>query len=376
MPAGGTTQRKWVAAERIAVVFSAVLVFQMFVAATATPLQSTASLAPPPTSPPPPAVAAPRPIPTAQAGTVIGSGWAAPVAAATARHIFDYRNGNDVDPTVIAPIEPPSAGPGDDPDEVVAIGPVETIPPPLPALTQYSGLTVNDDPASRYRLEVDTRRRLIQVTILDMPGIAFEIDYRDNANDQHRAGVTPVIDDHRLEGNFHRDKGELTFPLVTPTFDAGKVTYTTVTNEDDALFIRFDGGPYTNLRAGRDNDGSTYLEVRIDVTERRVRMDLAGLYYVRPAVGAKLFVTTETKTTSIGVDAERPSFLKYIEDPTLVEVSDPAYCIYRMRSDVTRLHVQCVSFGTAFELDFDHAYKDRGQTNVQTRLVFPTSIGT
>lgn len=373
MPAGGTAQRKWVAAERIAVVFSAVLIFQMYVAATATPLHSTASLAPPPTSAPP-ATAAPRPVPTARAGTVIGNGWAAPVAAATARHIYDFRNGDEVGRTVTAPVEPPAARSGDDPGEV-AIGPVETVPPLQPALTQYSGLTVNDDPASRYRLEVDTRRSLIQVTIEDMPGVTFEIDYRDNANDQHRIGVTPVIGDHRLEGNFHRDKGELTFPLVTPTFDAGKVTYTTVTNEDDALFIRFDGGPYTNLRAGRDNDGSTYLEVRIDVTDRRVRMDLAGLYYVRPAVGAKLFVTTETKTTSIAVEAERPSFLKYVEDPTLIEVSDPSYGVYRMRTDVTRLQVQWDGVGTAFELDFDHAYKDRGQTNVQTRLVFPTSIG-
>ncbi len=372
MPAGGATDRSWTAAKRWSALGTAILAFQLYAVATATPLISTDALAPVTTTMPP-VVEPVRSVPTAQAGTTIGQGYAGPVAAATARYAYEYRSRyQDASTTV-------TVGPAPEAPLVVGLGKgriadIEVLPPPPPVITQYPGLTVHDDPQSRYQLELNVPRRVIEVTVDGVPNVRFEIDYRDRVSDLHRMGVTPVLVGHRLEGNFHRVQGEMTFPLITPTFEAGKITYTTVTNEDDALLIRFDGGPYANLSPSRDNDESTFLEVRIDVTESRVRMDLGGLYYVRPAVGAEMFITTDGTSSSILVDKDRPLFLTYIENPTRVEVNDPAYGSYRMRTDVSRLQVQWDGVGTAFELDFDHAYKDRGQTNVQTRLVFPTPI--
>lgn len=371
MLAGGTTDSSWMVARRFAALGAAVLAFQLYAVTTATPLVSTEALAPPTTTVVPAVAESARPVPRAQAGTLIGHGFAGPVSAAAARYAHDYRlRYHEVAaPTdVAAPTTVPAViGLGK-----AGIADIEALPPPPPVTTQHPGLTVHDDPQSHYQLELDTRRRVIHVTVAGMPNVQFEIDYRDRASDLHRMGITPVLVGHRLEGNFHRFHGEMTFPLITPTFDAGKVTYTTVTNEDDSLLIRFDGGPYANLSPGRDNDGSTFLEVRISVTDRRVRMDLAGLYYVRPAVGAEMFIKAGDTSSTLVVDKDRPLFLTYIENPTSVEVTDPAYGSYRMRTDVTRLQVQWDGVGTAFELDFDHAYKDRGQTNVQTRLVFPT----
>ena len=103
-------------------------------------------------------------------------------------------------------------------------------------------------------------------------------------------------------------------------------------------------------------------------------MDLVGLYYVRPAVGAEMRFVDDVRTTPLTVAPDVPSFLLYLESPTRVDVTDPAFGSYRLRTDVTRLQVQWDGVGTAFELDFDHAFKDRGQTSVQTRLVFKNPV--
>ncbi len=373
MPAGGATDRSSTTAKRIGALGVAVLAFLLYSVTTATPLVSTDALLPTTTSAAPVVAIATRPVPAAHAGTEIGHGFAGPVAAAAERYAYDYRTRYQPATSIASAIPEPEV------PLVVGLGKsriadVEALPPPPPVVTQYRGLTVHDDPRSRYQLELDPSRRVIEVTVDGVPNVLFEIDYRDRFSDFHRIGVTPVLVGHRLEGNFHRARGETTYPLITPTFDAGKVTHTTVSNEGNSLLIRFDGGPYANLSPGRDNDQSTYLEVLVDVTEARVRMDLGGLYYVRPAVGAEMFISNADNSSTIRVDEDGTRFLTYIENPTRVEVSDPAYGSYRMRTDVTRLQVQWNGVGTAFELDFDHAYKDRGQTDVQTRLVFPTPI--
>jgi len=368
--AGAPTDRAWKAAKRFAVVLSAVLAFQLYVVTAATPLVSTVTLATVPAVEPIVVAEPARAITIAQAAQPVGRGWVGPVArnAATFAHQYRLRYQPPLEVAQAQEVELTEVvGSGK-----IHIADVAVLTPPAPVTIEYAGLTMHDDPSSRFQLNLDTRRRVIEVTVADQSNVLFEIDYRDRASDIHRIGVTPVLLGHRLEGNFHRVQGELTFPLVTPTFDAGRVTYTTVSNLDDNLLIRFDGGPYANLIAGREEDGATYLEVEIKVTERRVRMDLAGLYYVRPAVGAEMFFTTDSATSALTVDVETPRLLKYIESPTRVDITDPAYGNYVMRTDVSRLQVQWDGVGTAFELDFDHAYKDRGQANVLSRLLFVT----
>jgi hypothetical protein len=317
------------------------------------------------------AAPAPRLATPANAVPALGRGWAVPVARATAQYADAIRTRYYEIPSKLSPV---TATPL---TEVIGlnkalIADVVALPRPGPAISQHHGLTIRDEPSSRFHLELDEMRGVVTAAVDGAPDVQFEIDYRDGAADLHRIGVTPILVGHRLEGNIPRSRGELTYPLVTPTYDAGRVTHTTISNEGGVLVIRFDGGPYTNLSVHQEAEGSTYLEVRIGVTRRKVLMDLAGLYYVRPAVGAEMVFVDDVGATPLTVAPGVPSFLVYVESPSRVEVSDPAFGDYRLRTDVTRLQVQWDGVGDAFELDFDHAFKDRGQTNVQSRLVFKT----
>lgn len=353
---------------------AALAAFQVMAAAGATRLQTTDALRPPEAAVAPLAVApTARPVTPANAVTALGRGWAVPVSRATAQYADEVRTRyyeipNTASPTTATPLT-----------EVIGlnksrIADVVALPRPGPAISQYPGLTIRDDPSSRFRLETDIMRGVVMVTVDGAPDVQFEIDYRDEAADLHRIGLTPVLVGHRLEGIVPRSRGELTYPLVTPTYDAGSVTHTTISNEDGVLITRFDGGPYANLTVRQEAEGATYLEVRIEVTRRKVVMDLDGLYYVRPAVGAEMVFVDDVGATPMTVAPDVPSFLVYLESPTRVDVTDPAVGGYRLRTDVTRLQVQWDGVGTAFELDFDHAFKDRGQTTVQSRLVFRTPI--
>jgi hypothetical protein len=321
----------------------------------------------------PAAAAPPARSPTpGHAVPALGRGWALPVSMATARYAYELRTRyNEIPDTPPSDVAPPI--------EVIGLyksrlADVVALPRPGPTITEDRGLTVRDDPSSRFHLELDELGGIVTVAVDGAPDVRFEIDYRDRSPDLRRIGVTPVLLGHRLEGTVPRSRGELTYPLITPTYDAGSVTHTTISNEDGLLWIRFDGGPYANLSTRPEGEGATYLEVRIDVKGRRVLMDLAGLYYVRPAVGAEMVFVGEASTTPLTVATDVPSFLVYLESPTRVDVTDPTYGSYRLDTDVTRLQVQWDGVGTAFELDFDHAFKDRGQTNVQTRLVFRTPV--
>jgi hypothetical protein len=341
---------------------------QGFVVAAATPLASTEALAPKPE----PVVVAndpvpePRPVTVAASGRRVANGFFRLVPEPVAQRLLAIRRRVAGGPATIA-------APGAAFLRLPAPVPESMPPAPKTVTIRRPGLTVHEHSESRFRLEVDRRRRVVLVTVGDRPDVAFEIDYKDRAADTHKIGVTPVLLGHRLEGQFLKKRGERTFPLVTPTRDAGKITYTTITNEGDRLQVRFDGGPYANLREG--GEGETYLDVVIEVSELKVRMDLEGLYYVRPAVGAELSIDSAAGVTSIAVTEDRPSFLTYIDDATEVVISDSSYGDYRMSTDVSRLQVQWNGVGTAFELDFDHAYKDLGQENVQSRLVFRVAAG-
>ncbi len=372
MPAGRATNPGWRSVQRISAVLAALVVFQVMATAGAPRLETNEALTPPETTFAPREATRPaRPATPANAVPAVGRGWAGPVSMATAQYAYEVRTRY-----FEIPNRPPPAA-ANPLTEVVGlnkswIADVVTVPRPGPVISEHRGLTVRDDPSSRFHLELDNMRGVVTVAVDGAPDVAFEIDYRDRAADLHRIGVTPILLGHRLEGSVPRSRGELTYPLVTPTYDAGSITHTTISNEDGVLLIRFDGGPYSNLSDRQEAAGATYLEVRVELTGRKVLMDLEGLYYVRPAVGAEMLFVDDVATTPLTVAADVPSFLVYLENPTRVDVTDPIFGDYRLQTDVTRLQVQWDGVGTAFELDFDHAFKDRGQTSVQTRLIFRT----
>jgi len=374
VPAGREKYRGWTVVQRISAVLAALAALQLVAVSTATRLESTDELMLPTMAATPLVVAQPaRPVITPNTVPAVGRGWAMPVSTATAHYADQIRTRyheipNKPPPSDAAPLL-----------EVIGlnksrIADIVALPRPGAVISQHRGLTIRDDPMSRFRIQLDSLRRVVVVAVDGAPDVQFEIDYRDGMNDLHRIGVTPVLVSHRFEGTVPRSRGELVYPLVTPTYDAGSVTHTTISNEDGVLLVRFDGGPYANLSVREEAEGATYLEVRIEVTERRVLIDLAGLYYVRPAVGAQMLFADGGESTPLTVAADVPPFLLYLESPSRVDVTDPTFGDYRLRTDVTRLQVQWDGVGTAFELDFDHAFKDRGQTSVQSRLVFRTRV--
>lgn len=251
------------------------------------------------------------------------------------------------------------------------IADVLVLPRPPVAMVVLGGLELHDDPLSPYRFDIDEEARVVTVTVEGDSGVAFEIDYRDGPNDAHRTGIAPVFDGLRFESQLEKHRGERTYPLVTPTLDAGRVTETFITNEDGRVFVRYVTGPYTNLVSGDADDGNTYLDAVLTIEDGVVAMELDGLYYIRPSAhGTSYSVRGRNGAEGAVVDEDTAPFTRYIADPKRIDVEDGAFGYYRIRTDAAWLQVQWPGYGSAFEFDFDHTYKDKQQLSVLTRIVF------
>ena len=241
MVARRASKQGWTAVQRVSAVLVALGTFQVMATAAATHLETTEALGEPVEA----AVVALPPARLATAANsvpAVGRGWAEVVSTATARYAYEIRARYHETPSHqqtndVAPLT-----------EVIGlnksrIADVVALPRPGPVTTEHPNLTLIDDPDSRFRFALDTMQGAVAVTVDGAPEVVFDIDYRDGAADLHRIGVTPVLFGHRLEGSVPRSRGEITYPLITPTYDAGSVTHTTISNDGGVLLVRFDGGP-------------------------------------------------------------------------------------------------------------------------------------
>lgn len=101
-----------------------------------------------------------------------------------------------------------------------------------------------------------------------------------------------------------------------------------------------------------------------------------GLYYVLPPMdGCSVTVHGEGGVV-LGIeqiDGDTKPFLRYYEEVRTISLESPSLGAVSIETDAAVLQVQVPTFQntTRFELDFDHSFKDHGQTDVMTRWVLP-----
>jgi hypothetical protein len=227
-------------------------------------------------------------------------------------------------------------------------------------------LTASATSESPWRLEVQPHGGKILVRHGKIESLALDIDCDDQRRDGRYEGITLVVGGKRLEGKFHG----ATVSMLSVDHDAGPVTACAVAALDQELRVRLENGALRGLHpAGPDRP--VYLEAVFTVDkERKLTVFLNGLYYLFHAVDG-----TSVKIAGQGerrVTRESKKLIEYFERVTEFEVADPGFGVYTYKGLVERLQLQVheAKETALFEIDFDHAYKDRGQAEIPGVLRF------
>ena len=110
------------------------------------------------------------------------------------------------------------------------------------------------------------------------------------------------------------------------------------------------------------------------VDDGGLTLESHGLYYVLPPMDGCSVEFFDEASTSLGTEQIDPGtspFLRYYEDVRTVSLSSPSLGTVSLETDAAVVQIQVPSYAdtSRFELDFDHSFKDFGQTDVMTRLV-------
>jgi hypothetical protein len=101
-----------------------------------------------------------------------------------------------------------------------------------------------------------------------------------------------------------------------------------------------------------------------------------GLYYLLPPMDGCSVMAHGAGGVLLGteqIDGDTKPFLRYYEGVRTISLQSPSLGAVSIETDAAVLQVQVPTFQktTRFELDFDHSFKDHGQTDVMTRWVLP-----
>jgi hypothetical protein len=227
-------------------------------------------------------------------------------------------------------------------------------------------LTVGRTAATPWRLEVDAAGHLIRVTHALLPALSFEVDADGPEDDQRYEGVTLLAGEVLFEGRLYGS----TVPFFSTDHDAGRVERVRVEALDEQLRVRFEGGSYRNLSPAGP-DAPVFFESVFSLDRQgRLTAFLNGLYYLFPSSGGShVTLLSGFDEVSRDVPAQTTGY-EYFEHVTRVEVEDPRYGHFRLEGLVERLQLHAHGVNAdVFELDMDHAFKDRGQREVPLQFV-------
>ncbi len=235
-----------------------------------------------------------------------------------------------------------------------------------PAAAPQVRMTISSTPDSPWSIEADARRNKALVRHGSQPALVLDIDCDDHRRDNRYEGITLVLGSRRLEGRYHGS----TVSFLSPDHDAGPVAHCAVTAIDGELRVRFDNGSYRRLHpAGPDTPVFFELAAQMD-KERRLTLYLNGLYYLfQNRTGTVVRIPGQGERR---IDGTSKKSIEYFEHVTGFEVEDSVFGAYSFSGLVERLQIQVVEAKETdlFELDFDHAYKDRGQMSVPAVVRF------
>ena len=252
-------------------------------------------------------------------------------------------------------------------------------------------ITLASHPDSPWTLEVSAETSAVVARHSERSDLALEIDCDDAEDDDRLEGVTLVLGTKRLEGEFWGRRAPFFYPILVP----GEHALERVRIEPGAasLRVRFEGGSYALLQPAAGQE-PLWAEMVFTLDGDELVVHLAGLYYLLPSQeGTRLRIGSATGEIVRQVDRQEekgPTVVRdaaselarlepsggqhreYFEDVERVELESPRFFDMELVAWVERLQIQVDrnpgADSDVFELDFDHALKDRGQRSVLARL--------
>jgi hypothetical protein len=220
-------------------------------------------------------------------------------------------------------------------------------------------------PGSAFTI-VQSRSTYVATSTSD-PRFRVEIDCDDETSDGRYFGVAPVIDGKRLQISMY---GGPMFPIFTPDFDAGAIRCTRIRSDDARLVVGLEAGTYKALDpAGPDQP--VPLEATFSVEGGHLVARVSGIYYVMLTRANTTLRIAHGELSTRTIANSSAAFTEMFDDVTSISVDDSIYGQLSIDAVIARLQVQLYDDGSqGFELDLDHAFKDRGQMSVVSAISF------
>ncbi|MFD0744833.1 hypothetical protein ACFQ1L_25705 [Phytohabitans flavus] len=267
----------------------------------------------------------------------------------------------------MAAVAPAVAGPQDR-----KLSPSAAVPEPIVADAAPARVTYSRQAKSQWQLtKFDPVGNSILATHRSS-GITIAIDYDDPADDRHASGISPDTGCGPMEGEFWGSVTPLLYPILEP--EKHVIERVRVEIDGAELHVRMSGGAYDMVSPGA-GDETLFMNAVLTVEQGQLRARTRGLHYVLPSKDPG---TTVDLTLADGSKLSRtftmatPTGREYVDNVRAVRVADGRYGNFSWKTDIQRLQFDLNTnpLLNVFEIDADHALKDRGQRVVTNNFTF------
>lgn len=202
--------------------------------------------------------------------------------------------------------------------------------------------------------------------------VTLVIDPSSSSTDSRYAGVYVEVDGQERHAGNYNGYHVSTFVPDRPYIDQESVE---VVAEQERLTIEMLEGSLSEIPDSQfTSDEPFRWASQWTIDAEGLAVEAHGLYYLLPPMDGCALDAFDESGTLLGSEeivADTPPFLRYYESVSKISLTSPSLGAVSIETDAAVLQVQVPSYPdtSRFELDFDHSFKDHGQTDVMTRLV-------
>jgi hypothetical protein len=202
--------------------------------------------------------------------------------------------------------------------------------------------------------------------------VTLVIDPSSSSTDGRYAGVYLEVDGQERHAGDYNGSHVSTFVPDRPYIDQERVD---VVADEERLAIEMVEGSLLEMSDAQfTSDEPFRWASQWTIENDGLAVEAHGLYYLLPPMDGCSVSAFDEAGTLLGSEeilASTPPFLRYYEGVRTISLTSPSLGAVSIDTDAAVLQVQVPSYPdtSRFELDFDHSFKDHGQTDVMTRLV-------
>ncbi|MGI5863230.1 MAG: hypothetical protein ACOX6T_14390 [Myxococcales bacterium] len=246
--------------------------------------------------------------------------------------------------------------------------------PAEPEVWQSGTITVTEHPGAAWQVEQEGAE---VVARYEGTGLALVIDPTNGSVDGRYSGIYVHLDDSPLFAGRYNGTDASVFVPDRPWMSQTQVT---VVAERELLIVEMLEGSLSQVPDSHyPSDEPFRWRSTWSLETEGLRVASAGLYYVLPSKQSCALTITGEGDVELGtldIQSDTSPFLRYYEDVRSIEVASADFGSFTIATDAEILQVEVPRFPDTelFELDFDHSFKDRGQTEVHTEMVLPLAL--